>query len=85
MGEGIGQMIKAVAYKPKTFGAVSLSVKPDTMTWMMKRERICALCNDFIGREQFWKCKKCKEIYCTDCEERGRSCSNTKRHKTKII
>lgn len=57
MGEGIGQMIKAVAYKPKTFGAVSLSVKPDTMTWMMKRERICALCNDFIGREQFWsKC-----------------------------
>ena len=55
MGKGIGTMVRAVAYKPTKFHAVSISVKPGTMTWMMKIERVCALCNDWIGRERFWR------------------------------
>jgi hypothetical protein len=60
MGKGIGTMIRAMAYRPTKFHAVSMSVMPETMTWRMKTERVCAPCNDWIGADRFWSKYLCR-------------------------
>ena len=55
MGNGIGTMMRALAHKQNTFNAVSVTVRPETMTWKMKTERVYSCCNEFIGRELHWR------------------------------